>query len=92
MKGYCDGLDRKLIANWDATQFIVSDEYQQKGIYIKAERVQHLTAPSVGTLGFAVKTYHLSNAAGYSAHLFVVAPGTQSLLWRMTTWPTIHLR
>lgn len=76
VKGYCEGLDTNLIMNWDATQYIVSDELQFKGIYIKAERgeASALTAPSAGGLSFAVKLYHLHNCSGVSAPpVFVVA-------------------
>jgi hypothetical protein len=76
VKAFCEGLDAKLILNWDATQYIVSNELQQSGVYIKAERANYgpLTAPSSGTLDFAIKMYHLHNAEGYSAPpVFVIA-------------------
>lgn len=76
VKAYCEGLDRHLIFNWDATQYIVSDELQSKGVYIKAERAENtpITAPSQGGLAFAIKLYHFHNASGFSAPpVFVVA-------------------
>jgi hypothetical protein len=76
VKAYCEGLDPNLILNWDATQYVVSDDLQRKGIYIKAEKPNSgpLTAPSHGGLAFAIKMYHLHNASGYSAPpVFVIA-------------------
>lgn len=65
VKGFCDGLSPRLIFNWDATQFVISDDLHAKGVYIKAEKLQDqpLTAEGSGNIGFAIKYYHLHNSA-----------------------------
>jgi hypothetical protein len=76
VKAFCEDLDMKLIFNWDATQYIVSEDLQKNGVYIKAERAQNgpLTGPSSGALAFAIKLYHFHDAGGYSAPpVFVLA-------------------
>ena len=76
VKAFCENLAPELIFNWDATQFIMSDDLDTKGLYISTEKAhdEALTSEGTGTVGFAVKLYHLHNAAGYSAMpVFVVA-------------------
>lgn len=64
---FCKYLQSCMIGNFDATQFVVSQECPDQGFYIKQERAGNdnpLTGESNGGLDFAIKYYHLNNAAG----------------------------
>ena len=66
---FCRHLPPCMIGNFDATQFIVSQERSDTGFYIKHERAESdstLTGESTGGLDFAIKYYHLNNAAGFT--------------------------
>ncbi len=66
---FCQNLKAPMIGNFDATQFIVSNEGSDTGYFIKPERLDDtpLTAESNGGLDFAIKYYHVNNAAGYTS-------------------------
>ena len=55
VKAFCENLASELIFNWDATQFIMSDDLDTKGLYISTEKArdQVLTSDGTGTVGFA---------------------------------------
>lgn len=70
-----------MIFNWDATQFVVSEEADTKVVVVKAEHVKDrpLTTEGNGGLDFAVKLYHLHHADGLCASpVFVIADDSMS--------------
>lgn len=74
---YCEELVPHLIFNWDATQFVISPEGETVLVYIKGELDGPLTQESSGTLGYAIKLYHLHSAAGIPGPpVFVIADST----------------
>lgn len=66
---FCQNKKAPMIGNFDATQFVVSQEGSDLGFFIKQERLDDkpLTAESNGGLDFAIKYYHVNNAAGYTS-------------------------
>ena len=84
VNAFCQTLKPNMIGNFDVTQFVISQENADEGYYIKQERENDdepeappLTAESTGLLSFAVKYYHVNNAAGFCSNpVFVVADPT----------------
>jgi len=78
VKAFSTDLAPTMIGNFDATQYVVSQERPDQGYYIKQERLDDkpLTAESSGGLDFAIKFYHVHNAAGFtSTPVFNIADG-----------------
>lgn len=88
VNAFCQTLKPNMIGNFDATQFVISQENADEGYYIKQERenddepppeARPLTAESTGLLSFAVKYYHVNNAAGFCSNpVFVVSDPTMT--------------
>lgn len=67
-KAYCEQTPPHLIFNWDATQFVVDSAQDTLHVYIKKENFDlPPTYEGSGELSFAIKLFHLHNAAGYTA-------------------------
>jgi hypothetical protein len=66
---FCRHLMPAMIGNFDATQFVVSQERPDSGYFIRQERAVDgapLTSESSGGLDFTIKHYHINNAAGFT--------------------------
>ncbi len=73
---FCEGHPSHLTMNWDATQFVFERTEGTTVLTIKREETIDVpaTVPSSSQLGYAIKLYHLHNAAGNVAPpIFVVA-------------------
>lgn len=76
VKAFCENLPPRLIFNWDATQYITSNDLHATGVYIESMKSHNIaiTSESNGTMAIAVKMFHCHNAAGYSTKpVFVIA-------------------
>jgi transposase len=68
MYAFCAILAACMVFNWDATQFYINLDVNDKAVYIKSDENQRpLTRESSGTLGISIKYYHFHNAAGETA-------------------------
>lgn len=69
MKAFCEDLNPHMIFNWDATQFVVTDDKGTKKVVIDRnyESDEPVTVEGTTQLAVAIKLYHFHCAAGTAA-------------------------